>query len=125
MTARRKSIDRRYTADRPDPNAAPSWFALPFGGMTHASHRRSVRLVLMVMAICLFVAGCGSDGDTADTTSPADSAPAVATAETESPAGPTLDASVLSGTATTVDGSAFDLGDLAGTDLVVWFWAPW
>jgi len=26
---------------------------------------------------------------------------------------------------TTVDGSTLDTGDYAGTDLVLWFWAPW
>jgi len=26
---------------------------------------------------------------------------------------------------TRVDGSALDTGDYAGTDLVLWFWAPW
>jgi len=27
--------------------------------------------------------------------------------------------------AETVDGSSLDTGDFAGTDLVLWFWAPW
>lgn len=39
--------------------------------------------------------------------------------------GPVLDASVLSGQAMTIGGESFDLGSLAGKDLVVWFWAPW
>jgi hypothetical protein len=32
---------------------------------------------------------------------------------------------VLFGTATQVDGTDFDLASLQGSDLVVWFWAPW
>jgi hypothetical protein len=32
---------------------------------------------------------------------------------------------VFEGEAVTIDGAPFDLGELAGTDLVLWFWAPW
>lgn len=41
------------------------------------------------------------------------------------PNAPRLDAAVLQGQAATLDGTSFDLGALAGKDLVVWFWAPW
>lgn len=36
-----------------------------------------------------------------------------------------LDASVLNGTVSDVNGAEVDLGTLADKDLVVWFWAPW
>ena len=32
---------------------------------------------------------------------------------------------LLSGVSTTLDGSTFDLGDVAGQDVILWFWAPW
>lgn len=41
------------------------------------------------------------------------------------PKAPRLDPAVLQGQAATIDGTSFDLGSLAGKDLVVWFWAPW
>ena len=31
----------------------------------------------------------------------------------------------LAFSATTVDGTAFDAGELAGQDVLLWFWAPW
>lgn len=64
------------------------------------------------------VAACG--GATSETT-------AATTAESaaEAPSGDVLPASTFEGTATTVDGEPFDLGQLAGTDVILWFWAPW
>ena len=32
---------------------------------------------------------------------------------------------VLSGEVATIDGVTFDLSTAQGSDLVVWFWAPW
>ncbi len=32
---------------------------------------------------------------------------------------------VLSGKVATIDGVTFDLSTARGSDLVVWFWAPW
>ena len=61
----------------------------------------------------------------ADVTGGADDATASETAPTPAPDGPVLDPSVLSGEVTTISGETFDLGSLAGQDLVVWFWAPW
>ncbi|MDH4362587.1 MAG: hypothetical protein OEY41_02750 [Acidimicrobiia bacterium] len=62
---------------------------------------------------------------------PGDSATSVAaggSAATKTPADPNaprLDPGALRGQAVTIDGTSFDLGSLAGKDLVVWFWAPW
>ena len=50
---------------------------------------------------------------------------AAATKAPADPDAPRLDADVLQGQAATIDGTSFDLGSLAGKDLVVWFWAPW
>ncbi len=36
-----------------------------------------------------------------------------------------LEQSVFDGTAQTVQGESFDLNELAGQDLIIWFWAPW
>ncbi len=65
-------------------------------------------MMLVALALALVAAGCGGSDDTTDGGS-----------------GETLEASVLSGEAMTVDGETFDLGSLAEKDLVVWFWAPW
>jgi thiol-disulfide isomerase/thioredoxin len=51
--------------------------------------------------------------ESADATTTADAAPAVATPE------------VLDFTGTTVDGAAFAGADLTGKPVVMWFWAPW
>jgi hypothetical protein len=75
---------------------------------------RSALLVALVMAAAACGSGGSGDGG-GDTAAPAG----------ESATGPVLDASILSGAATTLDGGSFDLGTLADKDLVVWFWAPW
>lgn len=61
----------------------------------------------------------------ADAEAPADEAGSGGAEEAAVDTGPKLDPAVLSGQATTVTGEVFELGDLAGQDLVVWFWAPW
>lgn len=45
--------------------------------------------------------------------------------ESAAPSGPVIDPAIFSGQALTVSGETFELGELAGKDLVVWFWAPW
>jgi hypothetical protein len=47
------------------------------------------------------------------------------TTATPTATGPTLAPSVFEGEAVTIDGTPFDLGELANKDLVLWFWAPW
>ncbi len=65
----------------------------------------------VVAALAALASACGgSDQD--DTTAAAS-------------AGPVLDASVLTGEATTISGETVDLAAFADQDLVVWFWAPW
>ncbi|MGI9613500.1 MAG: hypothetical protein ACR2QO_11355 [Acidimicrobiales bacterium] len=60
-------------------------------------------------------------GETTDGTAVATTVESAA----EAPTGDVLPASTFEGTATTVDGEPFDLGQLAGTDVILWFWAPW
>lgn len=73
---------------------------------------RSTRggLVLLV-ALTLGLAGCSSAGGPA-------AAPGVGTAQEARAAGP------LDFTGTTLDGGTFDAATLAGTPVVLWFWAP-
>lgn len=98
-------------------------------------------------AVVLAGCGGGDDGDTTtsgDTAAPTtvldtaatDTAPATTAGSITTttlgavggsqPAGDLFDqAGVLTGIETTVGGDTFDLAQLRGTDLVVWFWAPW
>lgn len=78
--------------------------------------RRAARLAAPLLALAALAAACGGsdDGGTEAATPAADGG-----------GGPVLDAAVLTGEATTLDGASFDLGGLADKDLVVWFWAPW
>ena len=41
------------------------------------------------------------------------------------PTGDVLDPSIFDDSATTIDGASFDLGSLEGSDVILWFWAPW
>lgn len=112
--------------------------------------RRSLAGAL-VLAFAL--AACGSGTGTTGTAAPSSAAPqagngapastatapalpggtatsaaaggASATKAPADPDAPRLDADVLQGQAATIEGTSFDLGSLAGKDLVVWFWAPW
>lgn len=59
------------------------------------------RLLLFCVALLLALAGC-------------------ATAPTEV----ALEESGLAFAGTTVDGTPFDAGELAGTPVILWFWAP-
>lgn len=76
---------------------------------------RSVRrsAAAAVVAAGLALAACGSDDS-------AESAPLTAGAAADVLAADTFEA-----TAQTIQGETFDLGQLAGTDLILWFWAPW
>ncbi|MEM9133605.1 MAG: hypothetical protein AAF962_26185 [Actinomycetota bacterium] len=48
-----------------------------------------------------------------------------ACADDEAGDGVALEQSVFDATAQTVQGETFDLNELAGQDLIIWFWAPW
>lgn len=67
------------------------------------------RLASIVVASGLALAACGGSSSSEDGTA--------STTEAS--------ADLLSFQADTVDGSTVDLGDFAGSDLVIWFWAPW
>ncbi len=65
------------------------------------------RLAALVVTAGLVLAACGGDNDgSATQTDP-------------------RDASLLDFEAAAVDEQVVDVGEYAGTDLVIWFWAPW
>lgn len=77
-----------------------------------------------LLAIVVLLAACGAPpGDTA--------APAIgATSPAAAPVAPTQVATAgvpeaLDWTADRLGGGQIDGGDLAGRDVVLWFWAPW
>ncbi len=78
------------------------------------ARRRRRLLVIVAAALGLAAAACG-DSSTAQ-----DEAGGVVADDAT-----VLDAAVFDGTATTVGGETYDLGQLADADLVLWFWAPW
>ena len=59
---------------------------------------KRLRALLLVMVVGLFASACGSDSQTAESSS------------------------VVAATAA---GGQIDFGALEGTDTVLWFWAPW
>jgi hypothetical protein len=67
-------------------------------------------LAVVAVVVTVLTVGCGDDGSSAS-----GAAPPVAFDS----------AAVLAGAVPTVGGGTVDLGDFAGADLVVWFWAPW
>ncbi|MDN4477847.1 redoxin family protein [Demequina lignilytica] len=84
------------------------------------------------MAGLLVLAGCASGGTAEDAAAPgaaATSEDAVMTPEASTE--PTDDDAMMTGTdgdaamAAIIDGADFDPASLAGTDTVLWFWAPW
>ncbi len=86
--------------------------------MTFSSYRRRTDgkqrlLPAMLIVAALFAASCsGSDAESAAGSDAASS-------------GDVLASEVFDAEATTVDGQVFDLAQLADSDLVLWFWAPW
>ncbi len=90
--------------------------------------------------VAVVSAACGSSGDQTETAVPATPAPLVAAPVTDgssSPGdadGPSVarpdvpgvpDVSELDFVAPTVAGSTLAGAELAGTDTIAWFWAPW
>ena len=71
----------------------------------------SGRALIAVLAIGLAAAACGSSE--------------TVTAESGQPSGNVLPPSTFEAVATTVEGDPFELSALAGSDVVLWFWAPW
>ncbi len=70
------------------------------------------RLLVTAVALALAAAACGGGGDQSAQTGAVDEVPEA-------------DETVLDFRAETVDGSTVDVNSLQGTDLVIWFWAPW
>ncbi len=70
------------------------------------------RLLVTAVALALVAGACGGGGDQSAQGGPTDD-------------GPVADETVLDFRAESVDGSTVDIGSLQGTDLVIWFWAPW
>lgn len=69
------------------------------------------RLLSGLVAAALALAACGSgDGGTAAADGDTGSVP---------------EADLLSFEAETIGGETVDVSDYAGSDLVIWFWAPW
>ncbi len=68
----------------------------------------------LVMGCLLLVSACGATGS-------------VASAGGDSSSSPDAEqvAMLLSGEFETVRGESIDLAELAGEDVVFWFWAPW
>ncbi|MEM9565477.1 MAG: hypothetical protein AAGA93_22835 [Actinomycetota bacterium] len=66
------------------------------------------RLLAVLLGLALVAAACGSSSTSST-----------------APTGASDGESALSGTFETLDGTSIDLGDLAGQDVVLWFWAPW
>lgn len=65
------------------------------------------RLAALVVTAGLVLAACGGDNDGSAIQTDA------------------RDASLLDFEAAAVDEQVVDVGEYAGTDLVIWFWAPW
>ncbi len=76
---------------------------------------RSVRIRLLsgLVAAALALAACGGGDGGGDATAAGGGADSVPEAE------------LLSFEAETIGGETVDIGDYAGSDLVIWFWAPW
>ena len=86
-----------------------------------ALRRAKLRAGAAGLCVALLATACGPAPVDETVTAPADSE-AVVVDETDGAAGgpglPTL-------VADTVAGAQLDTNDLAGQDVVVWFWAPW
>lgn len=80
------------------------------------------RLTSIVVAAGLALAACGG-GSSSDQGAGTAGTPDAAGDGGSS--GGEASAELLSFQAETVDGTTVDLGDFAGSDLVIWFWAPW
>lgn len=75
--------------------------------------------VAALSALALVLAACGGAGE--ETAAPTPTSSAAEGDSREAVAG----GNPLSFQAVTTDGAEFDASDLAGQDVVLWFWAPW
>ncbi|MFQ5557524.1 MAG: hypothetical protein ACE5GB_08480 [Acidimicrobiales bacterium] len=84
------------------------------------------RLAGVLVATVLIAAACGGAGATEGATDATSADPGgPAAADDAAASGGSAGEGVLDFTGTTVDGTQIDFGDLAGRDLILWFWAPW
>ncbi len=81
--------------------------------------KRSSRLGAAALSLALFASACGSAAT--DEAAPAGETAESAEGAEQATGGPGLPQLV----GNTVSGGQFDTNDLAGQDVVVWFWAPW
>lgn len=79
------------------------------------------RRVATVVATALVLTACGAD-DPSDGTGPVVESPA---ARADPMASPSASDQPLTFQSVTTEGEQFDATDLAGQDVVLWFWAPW
>ena len=90
-------------------------------GVTHFMRRRRA-LPAALIAGAIGLAACGGGGS--ETSTDADAAPAAAAPLTPA-ASSGVSVAELEFVADTLDGGQLDGTTLAGTDTIVWFWAPW
>ena len=87
------------------------------------SKRAKLRAGAAGLCLALIASACGTTPTEETATAPADSTDAAVVEEAD--AAPTGGAGLPTLVADTVDGPQLDTNDLAGQDVVVWFWAPW
>ena len=76
--------------------------------------------VRLIVVVCLLVTACGG----AEVTAPPTIAPTTTTPPTTTTAPGPVVPEILDFTATLSDGTTFVGADLAGGDILFWFWAP-
>ena len=85
------------------------------------------KVLAVAAGVAMVAAACGGAAET-PTESAAESATTTSDAGSESTTAqttPPVQPTGLVGEFSTIGGATFDLGDLEGEDVVLWFWAPW
>ena len=85
--------------------------------------KERLRLGAAGIAFALFASACAGSPTEETSTAAPDTTVAAVTEEAEAPAAGGAGLPVL--VADSVAGPQIDTNDLAGQDVVVWFWAPW
>lgn len=83
------------------------------------------RLLVLVVASALVVAACGDSSSTGSSDGPAQAWEAETEPDGARSGAGSGDGQLLALSAPTISGGTVDLGERAGSDLVLWFWAPW
>lgn len=108
----------------------------PLGGVPPLpSAAMRTRVTAAAFAAGLVLSACGgsstssSSATTVETSAVAESSQTSTAAPPTTQPAPAVDvfdtAQILDGSVATIAGDDFDLAALRGSDLVVWFWAPW